>query len=126
MAKGQVKRKKTDATIKKLEDALKWGDTRESACAYAWISKPTFYDRMKNDKNFLTWVEDCEEYWIHIVENQKRKLVEKGYWPTVEKELKSRRPKVYGDKVTQEVNMNVNLKEMSVEELLALVTWWQA
>jgi len=29
---------------------------------------------------------------------------------------------VYGDKVTQEVNMNVNLKEMSAEELLALVT----
>jgi len=29
---------------------------------------------------------------------------------------------VYGDKVTQEVNMNVNLIEMSAEELLALET----
>lgn len=126
MAKGQVKRKKTDATIRKLEEALKGWNTRESACAYAWITKPTFYDRLRNDKNFLTLVEDCEEYWIYIVENQKRKLVDKGYRPTIEKELKSRRPKVYGDRVTNEVNMTVNLKELSADELLALVTWWQA
>ena len=125
MAKGQVKRKKTDATVRKLEDALKWGTTRESACAYAWIWRTTFYQWLEADKNFRTRVEDCEEYRIHIVEDQKRKLVEKGYRPTIEKELKSRRSKVYGDKVTQEVNMNVNLKEMSAEELLALVTGWQ-
>ncbi len=28
--------------------------------------------------------------------------------------------------IDQNINMNVNLKEMSAEELLALVTWWQA
>ena len=90
MAKGQVKRKKTDATVRKLEDALKWGNTRESACAYAWIWRTTFYQWLEADKNFRTRVEDCEEYRIHIVEDQKRKLVEKGYRPTIEKELKSK------------------------------------
>lgn len=126
MAKGQVKQKKNQLVLKKLEEAFRWWDTRGSACAYAWISHATLCNRMNEDKEFLKQIEHWEEYRIHVVEAQKKKLVEKWYRPAIEKELKSRRSKIYWDKVTQEVNMNVNLKEMSAEELLALVTWWQA
>lgn len=98
MAVGQVKRKKTDATIQKLEDALKGGHIRESACAYAGISRTTFYDRMRDDDNFRTFVEDCENYRLHIVEAQKRKLIEWGHRYAIEKELKSKAYKTYWDK----------------------------
>lgn len=98
MAVGQVKRKKTDATIQKLEDALKNGSIRESACAYAGISKSTFYLRLSEDEDFRTFVEDCENYRLHIVESQKRKLIELGHRGAIEKELKSKAYKTYWDK----------------------------
>lgn len=98
MAVGQVKRKKTDATIQKLEDALKGWHIRESACAYAGISRSSFYLRMADDEDFKTFVEDCENYRLHIVESQKKKLIERGHWYAIEKELKSKAYKTYWDK----------------------------
>jgi hypothetical protein len=98
MAKGQKKRKQTDANVKKLEEALKWWLTRESACAYAWFSRVTLWDWCKRDPDFLTFVEDCENYRLAIVEDAKRKQITSWYRPAIEKELKSKRRDVYGDK----------------------------
>jgi len=64
MAKGQKKRKKTDENVRKLEIALKNGLTRESACVHAGIARQTMWERMRDDPDFLTLVEDSEEYWI--------------------------------------------------------------
>lgn len=50
-------------------------------------------------------VEDAEEYWIWVVEEVKRRKVKEGYRPAVEKELKSRRRSVYGDR--QEIDQNI-------------------
>lgn len=127
MAKGQIKRKKTDRNVRKLEEALKGGNTRESACAYAWIWRTTFYQRLDDDDNFRTMVEDCEEYRIKIVEDQKKKLIEKGFRPAIEKELKSKRRDVYWDKIETKNETHLTgamkleqVQSLSDEDLLAL------
>jgi len=68
--------------------------------SYAWIPERTVYERLKKNEDFRRTIEDCEEYWIAIVENAKRKkIMEEGYRPAIEKELKSRRREVYGDNI---------------------------
>lgn len=116
---------KTEANVQKIVDALRAWMTRQSACAHAGISKATFYNRIEADPDFLDLVEDSEEYWIGIVENQKRILIEdKAYRPAIEKELKSKRREVYWDKQEIEqrnINTEVPLEQMSDEDLLKYV-----
>ena len=126
MAKWQVKRKKTDSTVKRLLLSLRNGSSREAACANAKISRPTFYERLKTDEDFLTQVEQAEREWLHEVHNQKKKLIKKWHWWAIEKELESRQREIYGKK--QEIDQNVSgevkltieqLRQMTDEELLA-------
>lgn len=87
--------------------------TRDSACSYAGVSRSSFYERMRDDENFRTMVEDAEYYWIYIVEDQKAKLIEKWYRPTIEKELKSRKWDVYWDRQSLDLTHNFSLKQLS-------------
>lgn len=45
--------KKTDLTLKKLEEAFAWGCTDKEACLYAGISEKTLYNYQNNDEEFL-------------------------------------------------------------------------
>lgn len=85
-------------SVQKLLDALKGGLNKESACSFANISKWMFYARVK-DPEFWTLVKDAVDYRIGVVENQKRKLIMKEHRPAIEKELKSRKREIYGDKL---------------------------
>ncbi len=84
--------------LKKLFEALKGWLNKQSACSFSWITEPLFYARSK-DPEFLSQVKDAIDYWIWVVENQKRKLIMKEYRPAIEKELKSRKREIYGDKL---------------------------
>jgi hypothetical protein len=72
---------------------------RDSACVVSKVPRRTFYDWMDAEPEFRTKVEDAEEYRLGIVENKKREKIEEGYRPAIEKELKSKRRSVYGDKL---------------------------
>lgn len=54
--------KKTETVVKKLEDLFKVGGTVEQACAYAGITKPTYYEWLDKDEDFLTKMEAAKHY----------------------------------------------------------------
>lgn len=85
--------------IQKFLDAMKWGLNRDTAISYAWLSRASVYARMKDNENFKTQVEDAEEYRFAIVESEKNKQIRNGYRPAIEKELKSKKRAIYGDKI---------------------------
>lgn len=47
----------TDDVVKKLVEEFRYDATVEEACSYAWISIPTFYDKLKNDKDFFNEID---------------------------------------------------------------------
>ena len=47
----------TDDVVKKLVEEFRYDATVEEACSYAWISIPTFYDKLKNDKQFFNEID---------------------------------------------------------------------
>lgn len=47
----------TDEVIKKLVEEFRYDATVEEACSYAWISIPTFYDKLKNDQDFFNEID---------------------------------------------------------------------
>lgn len=104
MAKNQIKQvfewAKKDWRIEKLYEWLKWWLTRKSAIAYAGLNLQTVYDWMEKMSDFSKKVCDSEEYWMAVVENVKRKkIVEEKYRPAIELELKSKRKKIYWDRL---------------------------
>jgi len=54
--------KKDDESVKKLESIFKIGGTVEEACSYAGISKPTYYEWVKKDVDFLTKMKAAQYY----------------------------------------------------------------
>lgn len=115
MAKGQKKWKKTDETILKVVKCLQnWLD-RNSACVNSGISRASFHLWINDDPDFKTLVEDAEEFWMWIVESKKKEKIDEWYRPAIEKELKSKRREVYGDKLdTTEkiVQTTIDYKEL--------------
>lgn len=63
----------TDDTISKLIEVFKIGSTDTSACAYAGISRDTYYRRCKEDQVFSDKMEQAKNYAIiaarHVVTN---------------------------------------------------------
>lgn len=111
--------KKTPDNVGKLLQCIQSGMSRSSACAHVGLAWNTVQDWMTDDKEFLQKIRDAEEFWLGIVENQKNKLINKAFRPAIEKELKSKRASVYGDKseVKQEVTIQANFSEMTDDEL---------
>lgn len=114
--KGKKTRKKSEEIIGKIIDALKTGMTKESACGYAGIGRDTFYKWMNSDEEFMTAVQSAEDYWMALVENKKAALINKWYWPAIEKELKSRRRETYGDQ--SKIDVHHHDEEVIDESLL--------
>lgn len=117
-------RKMTDPKVAKLMDALKTWQDRDSACAYAEVPRSSFYRRLLDYSEFRTKIEEAEHYWMFIVNNQKRKLINEWYRPAIEKELKSKRRKIYWDKLELSgdeenpiVTKNLDLSKLSLKEL---------
>lgn len=44
-------------------------------------------------------MEDAEDFWMAYVNNKKKSIIDKGYRPAIESELKAKRRDVYGDKL---------------------------
>lgn len=114
--KGKKTRKKSVEVVKKVIEALKTGMTKESACGYAGISRATLYNWLNSDEEFLTEVENAEDYWMALVENKKAALINKWYWPAIEKEMKSRRRETYGDQ--SKIDVHHHDEEVIDESLL--------
>lgn len=124
MAKGQIKpefeRVKKEWLLDKLFDALKWWLSRKSAIAYAWLNLQTVYDRMEKMPDFSKKMDNCEEYWIWIVENVKRKkIVDERYRPAIEKELSSKRWEIYWNK--EEINLKVD-SELTDDQIAIILS----
>lgn len=46
-----------DEVIRKLVEEFRYDATVEEACSYAWISIPTFYEKLKNDPKFFNEID---------------------------------------------------------------------
>lgn len=91
-------RESKEESVQKIILALQNWLHRDSACVVSKVPRSTFYERLKEDA-IRTKVEDAEEYWMSVVEKKKQEKIEEGYRPAIEKELKSKRRSVYGDKL---------------------------
>lgn len=75
MSKDIVKRgvgrptKMTDDVVNKLESILKVGGTIEEACAYAKISKMSYYKWLEDSNDFLTKMESAKHYADIVAKN---------------------------------------------------------
>jgi len=94
--------------IQKLFNALKWWVSRDWAIVLAWLSRTSVYERMKKIENFRTKIEDNEELWVAFVENKLVWLVNNGYYPAIEKVLKSKKRDIYWDKVETDLNAKID------------------
>lgn len=54
----------TDECVKKLEDMLRLGCTDKASCAYAEISRESFYNRIQKDDTFRDRMENARNYAI--------------------------------------------------------------
>lgn len=61
--------KLTEETVNKLESIFKIGGTVEQACAYAGISKQTYYNWVEADPSFLTKMEAAQYYADIVAKN---------------------------------------------------------
>lgn len=81
---------------------------RDSACAVSKVPKRTFYDWMEDEK-IRTKVEEAEEFWLWIVEGKKNELINAKHRPAIERELKSKRKSIYGDKQEVEHSWSISI-----------------
>ena len=80
------------------------------------------YYRAADDKDFLTNMEKAEDFWMWLVEKSKKQKIDEGYRPAIERELKSKRRKVYGDKVENtNINLDKDVSNMTDEELTTFI-----
>lgn len=101
----------TPTVVKILVDAFKIDCTVEEACAYAWVSKVAFYDKINSDENFAYEI-DCARkfpWWkaknilFTSMESDREDIAQKG---AIEF-LKRREPR-YKDKVENAVDMDLD------------------
>lgn len=76
--KGGRPTKKDKKTVKKLIEGFKRDYTVEEACAYAKISKQTFYNWLDNDKKFLDEIECAKYYLFQAAKNTIGHRISKG------------------------------------------------
>lgn len=118
----------TPPVVKILVDAFKIDCTVEEACAYAWVSKVAFYEKLRSDKNFAYEIDAARRFpwWkakqvlFSSMDSEREDIAQKG---AIEF-LKRREPR-YKDKVENTVDMDldanvdqkIDLKSESMIEL---------
>jgi len=73
----------TDEVVKKLVEEFRYDATVEEACSYAWISIPTFYDKLKNDQDFFNEIDRAIKRPFRLCRN---KLIDLA-WSAEKEEL---------------------------------------
>ncbi len=118
----------TPEVVKKLKQIFMYDGTVEEACLYAWISKVTYYAKVKKDANFLNEMNQARLYAYITAKKVLIKSMESGNEAVAQKgavEFLKRRDKRYADKVegTMWVDADVELKgevELSGKTMIEL------
>lgn len=100
------------ASQEKIIQALKAGNTRKAAAAYAGIHKQTFYNWLEEDSTFFDRVYEAEAHPEVICATSIVNAARKGDWRAGDKWLSKRRRDEWGDEI--------NVRLLSNEQLRAL------
>lgn len=105
----------TPEVVKKLKQIFMYDGSVEEACLYAWISKVTYYAKLKRDKDFLNEMNSARLYpyitakktLIKSMESDNEAIAQKGAI-----EFLKRRDKRYADKLegTMWVDADVEMR----------------
>lgn len=103
----------TPEVVKKLKQIFMYDGSVEEACLYAWISKVTYYAKLKRDKDFLNEMNSARLYpyitakktLIKSMESENEAIAQKGAI-----EFLKRRDKRYADKVEGTIDGDVEVK----------------
>jgi hypothetical protein len=108
----------TEDVIEKLEQIFRIDWTVSEACNYADIDQSTYHLQMNSNPKFFKKMSQAQEYPFILARKWLFKNVQKEDMRAIETFLK-RRDWRYKDKVEveQDWNLNVNIKEMTNEEL---------
>ncbi|MCM8788060.1 MAG: hypothetical protein NC935_08445 [Candidatus Omnitrophica bacterium] len=105
----------SEEVVKKLESIFKIGGTVEQACAYANISKETYYNWIEENADFLTKMEAAKYYSDIAAKNIVTKAIiedkdlETAKWWLEKREFKNPQPAVG-------VGVMVNIKNEFLKE----------
>lgn len=99
--------KQTDARVAMLLNALKAGNTRSAAAAYAEIDRATFYRWLDADASFRDSVEKAEADAEVRFASQVAKAATDGTWQAAAWWLERRHPGEYGRRERVDVNMDI-------------------
>lgn len=94
--------KKNASIVKKLCDAFKIDATVEEACAYAGISKVTYYSWIKEDKEFLNEIDGAKTFPFILARKKLMKSIDSDNETIAQRgaiEFLRRRDKRYSDKL---------------------------
>ena len=93
---------KTEIMVNKLLDGFRSDFTVEETCAYAWISKETFYQWIRADKQLADDVESARAYCFIMAKNNVRKWLNEWDKEYSLKWLKNRQNKIYSERNVEE------------------------
>jgi hypothetical protein len=103
---------RTEETVKKLEEILKLGASDLAACAYAGISRETFYSWIKDDDEFSDRIDNARNYPIIAARNVivtsiiRDKNVDSAKWYIEKHDVKQQ-----GNQQNTQVNVFAMLKD---------------
>ncbi len=95
--------KKTPEIVNKLIEAFHDDATIEQACYIAGITKPTYYDWLKEDEVFSYEMSKAQEYLMVISKRTLRKAVEKGDEKTALEIIKRREKHRYSERTETDI-----------------------
>ena len=126
MAKGQVKQKMTDETVRKLEEVFAIDWSIGEACYYADISRQTYYNWVEENPELLERFQRLREKPVL----KARQSVVSNLWDAefALKYLKNKRNKEFNERSELEQSWVVTftmkeLKSKSDEDLNKLISW---
>lgn len=90
--------KKTDDLVNKLIGAFHDDATIEQACYIAGITKPTYYDWLKQDESFSYEMEKAQEYPKWLAKNTILKAIKDGDAKTAMDFIKRREKERYSER----------------------------
>lgn len=119
--------KKTEKVVNKLIEAFKIDATVEQACAYADISRETYYKWIKADKDFSDEIDKAKEFLFLLAKKRLTRELHDPKWDyKAAVEILKRRDRTYKDKVENEVTWRdwapIEISQVSQEEKTNAVT----
>lgn len=102
-----------DEVVRKLQEAFRCDCTVEEACAYAWISRDTYYRKLNEDKTFSDRMDDSSKQFMVDVKIRAKELMiwaetESVSWTLLKNALEKRDPN-YKTKIETENNTTINV-----------------